>query len=133
MLFSSLFISCLMVMMLATEGIFLEDVNIAHEHLLITGGSIYQSVFIKILVHWCFIGILSLFLDLIQHRSRKHSLFIYFAFAIFVGFDLYFSYLILLWKFIKLNERVCSRNFNYNASFTSNACDTWKINYSNYV
>ena len=133
--FPVLFISCLMVMMLATEGIFLEDYEDGSlEHLLITGGSIYQSVFIKILVHWCFIGIpVSNFWIFIQYWSRKHSLFIYFAFAIFVGFDLYFSYLILLWKFIKLNERVCSRNFNYNASFASNARDTWKINYSNYV
>ena len=56
--FPVLFISCLMVMMLATEGIFLEDYEDGSlEHLLITGGSIYQSVFIKILVHWCFIGI----------------------------------------------------------------------------
>jgi heme exporter protein B len=47
-----------MVMMLATEGIFLEDYEDGSlEHLLITDGSIYQSVFIKILVHWCFIGI----------------------------------------------------------------------------
>ena len=56
--FPVLFISSLMVMMLATEGIFLEDYEDGSlEHLLITGGSIYQSVFIKILVHWCFIGI----------------------------------------------------------------------------
>ena len=53
-----LFISCLLVMMLATEGIFLEDFEDGSlEQLVITGNSLYQSIIIKIFIYWLFIGI----------------------------------------------------------------------------
>ena len=50
--FPVLFISCLMVMMLATEGTFLEDYEDGSlEHLLITGGSIYPVSYTHLRAH----------------------------------------------------------------------------------
>ena len=53
-----LFISILLVMMLATEDIFLEDYEDGSlELLLISNKSLSQWVFIKIFIHWLFIGV----------------------------------------------------------------------------
>jgi len=53
-----LFISILLVMMLATEDIFLEDYDDGSlELLLISNKSLSQWVFIKIFIHWLFIGV----------------------------------------------------------------------------
>ena len=53
-----LFISILLVMMLATEDIFLEDYEDGSlELLLISNKSSSQWVFIKIFIHWLFIGV----------------------------------------------------------------------------